>query len=333
MRGGVTSYTANKGRVDVRESVAAKLLRENEVEVDPEQVVITCGAMNALFATLAVLLNPGDTVLVPDPGWPNYEMMIEILQGRSARYPAGPETQFLPDPAGIREMCREDPSITVLLVNSPSNPTGAVYPASLMAELVAVAEDHNLTLVSDECYEQIVFSGQHISPASFGSDRVVTVQSLSKTYAMTGWRVGYLAATRPLADAAAKIQEALVACAPSMSQMAMMAALDGPKQIVDSMVESYRARHDAVFALAQRHGLATSPAAGAFYLMLDVSRAGSDTSEIARRLVSDYAVAVAPGSTFGSCAPGLIRVSLATEITQLIEGVHRIAEAIDTWSR
>lgn len=325
---GYTTYTANRGLYEVRETMAEKLRRENGIVVDPHNVVITCGAVNGLFESLAAVLSPGDAVLVPDPGWPNYAMMVEALNARLVRYPLRAEDGYLPDLTRLGELARAERA-KVLLINSPSNPTGAVFPQTVMQGFVEIAQRNDLWLISDECYERIVFDGEHVSPARFDEDgRVISVFSMSKTYAMTGWRIGYVVGTSAVIDQIAKVQEPVVSCATAMAQKASQAALAGDQSCVVEMTAAYRARRDLVVDQLAAANMLVSRPAGAFYIIADISAAAEDSYSFARRLVAEHAVAVAPGLTFGPSGNRVVRLSLATATDQLAEGVERLVAAV-----
>jgi aspartate/methionine/tyrosine aminotransferase len=325
---GDTKYTANAGTATLREAIAAKLARVNGLTVEPRQVVVTHGAVNALLTALMVLVERGDGILVPDPGWPNYRMMATMLGAQALAYPLDPEAGHEPDLERLAALAA-CAGAKVLLINSPGNPTGAVWRRETIRQVVEIASRHGLYVLSDEVYEEIVFAGEHVSPAVFDEDgRVITVSAVSKTYAMTGWRVGYLAATPELARLTAKTQEAIVACPNAMAQAAAEAALTGPQDCVAEMRAAYRRRRDvAVEALARAGMLITAPS-GAFYVLADVSRATGDTAAFARALVVDHGVAVAPGSTFGAGGERSVRLSLASPESVIQEAIARLTRAV-----
>ena len=328
---GYTTYTANKGLLEVRESITAKLKRDNGIDVAADDVVISCGAVNALFESLVAVVSPGDAILLPDPGWPNYEMMADTLSARVSRYPLLPDAGYIPDLERLDALAAE-PGAKVLIINSPGNPTGAVFPRWVIEELVEIARRHDLYLISDECYEQIVFEGEHVSPGSLDHDgRVLSVFSMSKSYAMTGWRMGYVAGDSSLIDLVAKVQEPVVSCATSVTQKAGQAALEGDQSCVREMTASYRARRDVVVDLLRSGGLLINEPKGAFYILADISSASSDSYAFARRLVAEKGVAVAPGLTFGPAGAGVVRLSLATDLDQLRTGTQRLVEAVSQW--
>jgi aspartate aminotransferase len=330
LRDGHTRYTANAGTASLREAIAAKFARVNDFAADPEQIVVTHGAINALLTGLMVLVEPGEGILVPDPGWPNYQMIATMLGAESVAYPLDPDTGYEPDLERLAQLAAR-PGIKVLLINSPGNPTGAVWSRETVRRVVEIAREHDLYVLSDEVYEEIVFEGEHVSPATFDRDgRVVTVSAVSKTYAMTGWRIGYLAATREVAQLVAKTQEAIVACPGALAQVAAEAALTGPQDCVAEMRDAYRVRRDVAVAALAAEGLLISAPRGAFYVLADVSRAADDTVAFARSLVADHGVAVAPGATFGPGGAGTVRLSLASPVAVIEEGIVRLARATRT---
>ena len=249
-------------------------------------------------------MSPGDRILIPDPGWPNYQMMADVLSAQAVLYPLLPDEGYLPDLDRLDELARTS-GATVLMINSPGNPTGAVFPRDVMERLVDLAARHDMYLLSDECYEQVVFEGEHVSPASLGApDHVLSVFSMSKSYAMTGWRMGYVTGPSDVVDLVAKVQEPMISCATAIAQKAGQAALDGDQDCVREMTRSYRDRRDMVVEILREGGLLVSVPHGAFYIMADVSAAAQDSYAFARRLITEAGVAVAPGETFGPSGAG-----------------------------
>jgi len=325
---GLTGYTANAGLPALREAIAAKLARENGVDVTADHVVVTVGGMGGLFLAFRALLDESDQVLVPDPGWVNYDQMACLCGAEVVRYPLDPERGFLPRLEALPGLV--GPRTRLLVMNSPANPTGAVLPEDVVAALVAIAREHDLHLLSDECYEKIVFDARHVSAGAFDTDgRVVSVFSFSKAYAMTGWRVGWMVTRSDVAAVCANLQEGIVSCASSISQAAAVAALTGPQDCIRAMVDSYRARRDRALAILRRYGRETYVPQGAFYLLVDIRDSGLDSDVFAERLLHDERVAVAPGSTFGPAARSYVRISLATALDQLEVGLDRVCRYID----
>jgi aspartate aminotransferase/aminotransferase len=328
---GYTKYTPNRGLPSVVEAICEKLARRNGIAAEPEQVVVTSGAVGAIMGALIALVEPGEEILLPDPGWPNYEMMAAVIGAHTVAYPLEPASGYEPDLERLADLAAR-PGAKAIVVNSPGNPTGAVWSRETVERVVEIGRAHGLYVVSDEVYEEIVFEGEHVSPTTFDEDgRVITVSGVSKTYAMTGWRVGYLAASPEVAGLVAKVQEPLVACAASVSQRAAEAALNGPQDCVVTMRDAYRSRRDVAVAALGEHGLLVSEPRGAFYILADIGRATDDTYAFARALVEEHALAVAPGATFGPAGRGLVRLSLASATEVIEEGIARLATAVEGW--
>lgn len=332
-RDGFTRYTANKGLPDVRASMAAKLRRRNGLDVTPDEIVVTCGAVNGIMAAFSALLDPGEAALIPDPAWPNYEMMVLARHAVPLRYSLAAVRGFQPDLEEIERLAATTPSLKAILVNSPSNPTGTVVPAAALEGILEIARRHDLYVISDDVYEDLVFDGPPV-PVLGSMDRdgrVVSVFSVSKSYAMTGWRIGYVAARLEIADLIAKLQEAITSCAPSVSQKAAQAALDGDQGCVEEMRLAYLDRRDRAVDLLGRAGLMAARPSGAFYILADISSTGMSGMDFAKRLLVERGVAVAPGETFGPGGRGMVRISLAASRASLEEGLSRLVAAAAEW--
>jgi aspartate/methionine/tyrosine aminotransferase len=328
---GYTKYTVNRGLPSLRDAIRLKLAERNGIDASLDQIVVTTGGVNALMEALIALVEPGEGILIPDPAWPNYEMMAAALNATALRYPLDSSAEFETDLDALATLAGR-PGAKVIVINSPSNPTGAVWSQETVEGVLEIARKHDLYLLSDEVYDEIVFEGRHVSPASLDDDgRVITVFSASKTYAMTGWRLGYVVASQELADLIAKVQEPVVSCAPTVSQKAFEAALTGSQDCVVEMREAYRRRRDVTVEAMRESGLFVTEPRGAFYIFADIGRATDDTYAFARWLVVEHGVAVAPGETFGPRGAGLVRVSLAAAPEALDEGVARLARGVESW--
>lgn len=326
-RDGFTKYTASQGLMSLREAISAKLARVNGLDVPPERIVATNGALSGLFTTCLALLAPGDELLIPDPGWPNWEQMILAAGGRVVRYPTLRERAFLPDPNTMDALVT--PRTRAIILNSPSNPTGAVMPVALVKRMLDFARRHDLWVVSDECYDECVFDGEHVSPARFDTDgRVISIFSCSKTYAMTGWRVGYAAVPEAAIGVLAKLQQPVLGNICSVAQKAAEAALTGPQDCVATMRSYYRARRDQALAMLAAADMPVAVPGGAFYLMVDVSRANRDATAFALDLLHTHKVAVAPGDTFGPGGAGLVRVALCASEEAIARGLGKLIEVV-----
>jgi aspartate aminotransferase len=324
---GWTAYTHTRGVRSLREAIAAKVQRVNGYTADPDEIAVTHGGVGAVTATFAAVLEEGDEVLVPDPAWPNYAMLLSWMRMRHVPYPCPPELGFQPDLDRLESLVT--PRTRLLVVNSPSNPGGAVFSRATLEQLAGLAVRHDLWLLSDECYDQLVFGAEAVSPASFLDDgRVASVYAFSKTYSMTGWRVGYLVGSARLIDEATKVIESSATCASSVSQKAAEAALLGPQDCVFEMAEAYRRRRDVVVEILRDAGLLLSVPEGAFYIMADVSPTGLPAAEFAMRLLEERKVGVAPGSAFGSVASHAVRIVLASSEEDLAEGVSRLCDFV-----
>ncbi len=312
---------------DLRAALVDKLRVVNGLNVEVEQVVLSNGAVQGLFATFLAMLEPGDEVLVPDPGWPNYAMMIQALHGVPRRYHLTPGNAFVPQVDELASLV--SPRTKAILLNSPSNPLGSILPRTAITDVLELAGRHDLWVVSDECYESITFDEGYVGTASLDSDgRVISVFSFSKTYAMTGWRVGYVVGPREPIQLITKLQEPIISCVNTPAQRAALAALTGPQDIVETMRAEYHRRRDAALAILDQAGVAALKPAGGFFVWADVSQTGRSSLEFAKRLIHDQHVAVAPGTAFGPAGEGAVRISLATAPDQLVEGCQRLAAAV-----
>jgi aspartate/methionine/tyrosine aminotransferase len=294
--------------------------------VRTEEIVVTVGGAGALFSTLATIAERGSRILVPDPCWPNYVGHCALLELDAVRYPLDPALGFEPDLDALEALA---PGATAVVINTPANPTGAVWRRETVAACMELARRHGLYVIADEVYDELAFDGEHASALPLDEDgRVIGIFSFSKTYAMTGWRVGYLAAPPALAPLLGKVPESVWSCPTAPAQWAAFAALDGPQDCVAEMRAAYRQRRDLVVRLLRDNGLHVAEPRGAFYALADVRRSGEPTLDLARRLVLDHGVVCAPGSTFGPSGEGFLRLSLAASPAAIEEGVRRIVAAL-----
>ena len=296
---GYTGYTPSAGLPSLREAIADKVTNLNGIKATRNNVVVTVGGVGGITTTLFALVDAGDEVMVPDPGWPNYSMSIALCGAKKVSYLCYEANGFVPDLTDIEN--RITNKTKVIIVNTPSNPSGAVYPVGILKGIVEVAKKHDLYVISDEAYEELVFEGEHVSPAKFDTDgRVVSVFTFSKSYAMTGWRVGYVIASEQIVELLTKIQEPYNSCAPSISQKAAEAALTGPQDCVTEMANAYRHRRDLALEILQPKGFINYKPQGAFYMLLDITRAKMDSFEFALELLEKKHVGVAPGATLAN---------------------------------
>ncbi|MEY2848962.1 MAG: hypothetical protein RI885_1627 [Actinomycetota bacterium] len=320
----VTNYTPNAGILPLREAIVAKLARENGLAVDLEQVWVTIGATQGLYQAMTLLLAPGDEILVPDPGYTTFTMGARMLGAVPVPYPLRAEQGFVPEVAALERLVTD--RTRVLLVNSPSNPLGTVLERSDLETLLDFARRHDLWVLSDEVYEYFTFGVEHTSIAALDrDDRVFSVFSLSKTYAMTGARVGYLVTPPGLAATMRSAQEATISCVDAPAQVAAVAAITGDHRNVAEAREHYRANLEAACALLTERGIRFLTPRGAFYLWVDVAHASrGDVDAWAERFLLAERVAVAPGSAFGRSGEGWIRICLAADRADILEGLRRL---------
>ena len=320
--GGTTKYTPNAGLPGVRSAVAERYTRKFGREVTPGEVLVTAGAVNALAAIVAAIAEEGDEILIPDPGWPNYVAMIELARVAPVRYRLEPAQGYRPDLAAMETQIT--PRTKAIIINNPSNPTGSVFDEATVRGLVELARKHDLWLISDEVYEDLIFAGEHVPAARYDSERVITISGVSKSYAMTGWRIGWAITNAELVALCGKIQEALVSCPSAPSQAAAEAAVRGPQDAVEEMRVAYQRRRDLVRDIFLPLGMLPAVPEGAFYALVDLRAARIPSRDLSRMLLDEEHVAAAPGSTFGEVAEGMLRISLATADDDLREGCERI---------
>ena len=324
-----TGYTPNGGITPLREAIREKLRRENRIEADLDQVWVTVGATQALFEAMTLVLSPGDEVLVPDPGYTTFTMNAHILGAAPVPYRLAPEHGFEPDldelEASITERTR------AIIVNSPSNPLGSVFGEETLLRLLALAKRHDLWVISDEVYEYFTHGTRHVSLASLDEDdRVFSAFSLSKTYAMTGARVGYLVTPKGLGPTMRTVQEAMISCVAEPDQYAALAAIVGDHSAVQEAREHYRANLELATGILDAAGIRYNDPRGAFYLWIDVSHATQgDVATWALAFLQRDRVAVAPGSAFGRTGEGWIRVCLAATEDDLRRGLGALPSPAD----
>ena len=331
-RDGFTKYTLGGGMLNLREALVEKLANFNKMpNLGVDNLIVTPGSVFALAAAMDAVLEPGDEVLLPDPAWPVYESQVALSGGVTKFYTCYAEDGFVPRLENIEKLIT--PRTKVLLICNPSNPTGAVYPREVVAGMVELARKYDLYVLSDEVYEQLIFEGQPTTVALLDPERVVSVYSFSKTYSMTGWRVGYAVGQPQLIGLMARVLEPHLSCTAMPNQLAALAALKGPQDCIAEMCQSYQHRRDLVCDILEQRNLFQYRPSGAFYVMVDISQAGMDSYEFCRALVAERQVAVAPGATFGPSSGQLVRVSLATAEADLIEGVNRLCTFIEEKAR
>jgi aspartate aminotransferase len=325
-----TKYTANAGIPELRSAIVDKLRVRNGISVDSNDVVVTSGGVAACFTALAAMVNPGDEVLLADPSWPNYVQMTVLLGVKAVHYRLRLENNLIPTVEDI-ERCIT-PKTKVLIMNSPGNPTGAITPLPRLREILELAHRHNLWVISDEVYDEIWFdTPPHSLQPLDTQERVVSVFSFSKTYAMTGWRVGYLTGASEIVSHVLRAQEPTTSCVNSPAQRGAVAALLGDQQCVAEMRSAYASRAKLVTKILDDHGVPYARPTGAFYTMVDISGSRMSDLDFVSRMITERRVAVVPGSAFGPASGNVVRVSLASSESDLQNGVERLASAISDW--
>jgi len=323
---GYTHYTHGAGILQLREAISRKLLEENGIEANPKtEITVTVGGFAAIFASIQATINPGDEVIVLQPSWPSYAGFVRLADGVPVPVSLqGPD--FEPSGADVKGHITN--RTRMILVNSPNNPTGAVYSQSCLLELAKLAREHGLLILADEVYEKIIFNGnKHFSVASRSDfkDSTITVNSFSKTYAMTGWRIGYVVANEAITNGIRKMHGYMASCAPASAQKAALEALSGPQDCVSEMIEEYRRRRDLIVnGLNGIDGFQCAPPKGTFYAFPSVSRLGLPSTRIAEELLEQAKLAGIPGSAFGEAGEGYLRLSFATSQRNIQEAIARI---------
>ncbi len=326
---GYTHYTSSAGILELREAIARKLARENGMTVDPAtQVVVTTGATAALFLTIQGTVNPGEEVLLPDPGWPPYASIVQLTGATPVLYPLLEKEGFRARAHLIEPLIT--PKTKVLLINSPSNPTGAILDREGMEAICQLAKKRDLLVISDEVYERIVYDPHvHHSLATFPgmAERTITVNTVSKTYAMTGWRIGFAAGPAEIIAPIPKLQ-LYANCHPTAAaQKACVAAYDGSESAVQEMVKSYLLRRDYMAKnLNELPGIKCPTPGGAFYLFPNIEGTGMDSMTFAKHLLEKGKVASVPGDGFGPHGQGYIRLCYAQSMEDLEKGVERMGK-------
>lgn len=325
-----TNYTANEGIPPLTAAIGQWLRQHQGVEVDEDRIMVTAGAVQGMHLALSMTVGAGDEILVPDPGYTIFDMGPHLIQAVPVHYPLRAEDDFLPSIEALEALVT--PRTRAILVNSPSNPLGQVIQEDLIRSLYAFARRHDLWIVSDECYAAFTRGIEHFSPLRIDEDsRVFAVYSTSKTYGMTGVRVGWAVCPPGLSGTLNAVQEATVSCINTPAQWAAVAALTGPQDYVDDARAYYAAAAAEASAVLTRRGLRYLDPRGAFYLWVDVSHvSGGDVSAWTLRFLADQGVAVAPGSAFGRLGEGWVRISLAGDRAELLEALRRIPAPADS---
>jgi aspartate/methionine/tyrosine aminotransferase len=328
---GKVHYSSNYGVPELREAIAQKLEQDNGLSYDPAtEIIVTVGTNEAVFITMLALLNPGDEVLIPDPCWLHYFYCTQMAGAVPISVPIREENDFNPD---IEEFQRRiTPKTRMIIINTPNNPTGAIYTDEVLEELAQLAREKDLLVLSDEIYEKMVYSGnRHFSIGGLPGmrERTITVNGFSKIYAMTGWRLGYAAANQELTRAMIRIHQYTTVCATSFAQWGAVEALNGPQGEAEMMVKEFDRRRKLVYAaLKEMPGVEVVEPKGAFYIFPNIKSLGKSAEELTWYLLDEAKVAVVPGTTLGSFGADYIRISYANSYQNLEIAMDRMRAAL-----
>lgn len=325
IQNGFTKYTPSTGTPELKQAIIEKFKKDNHLDYSPAQIVVSCGAKHCLFNLIQALVDTGDEVIVPAPYWVSYPEMVKIAGGvaRIVQTQAANSFKLTPE-AFLKNISAKT---KVLVLNSPSNPTGVLYPRKDLEDIAAICVKKNIFVISDEIYEKLIYdNAQFTAIASLGKDiynLTATVNGVSKTYSMTGWRIGYFGAPKELAECVKNFQDHTTSNPTSISQMAAMAALKASEESVRAMRAEFEKRRNLMLAeLDKIPGLKCIRPQGAFYVFVDISALKMSSDEVAQRVLNEINVALIPGSGFG--ADNYIRLSFSTSQDRIQEGLKRI---------
>ena len=320
---GETHYTQGSGIPELREAIAEKLKNDNNLDVSPADVLVTTGAKQAIFEAICTLIDEGDEVLLLDPAWVSYSAIVKFAGGKPVMVPVSEQEGYVP----VDLQSHMTRNTKLLILNSPCNPTGAVYGKNAIKAAAETAEDHGVFVLSDEVYEKIIYGAKHHSIGNLIPDRTITINGFSKAYAMTGWRLGYATAPAPILQGMLKIQQHSVSNATSFVQRAGVEALRGDQGAVRAMVVEFKKRRDIMIDGLRKMEIECALPRGAFYAFAKVSQFGNSV-EVTEKLLRDALVAVTPGSAFGPNGEGYVRLSYATSRQNIEDGINRIEASL-----
>jgi aspartate aminotransferase len=333
-----THYTANQGIAELIQAIVKKFSTENDLHFEPSQILVSTGAKHSIFNALQAICNKGDEVVIFSPYWVSYPEMVKLADATPVIVPTTIENGFKPDMRKLRQAINQ--KTKALILNSPGNPTGAVYTASEIEDIARMVRDAGIFVISDEIYEKVIYDGNlHVSIGALKTvrDQVITVNGVSKAFAMTGWRIGYMGGPSPVIELAARIQSQATSNATSISQKATVAALNGPQDDVEMMVREFIRRRDHVIdALSSIQGVTVSSPGGAFYVFFGLKsfygrrykgQLIRNSADMARYLLEHHHVAMVPGFAFG--ADDCMRMSFACSMADLDKGLSRIRTGVE----
>ncbi|MGA2762644.1 MAG: pyridoxal phosphate-dependent aminotransferase [Spirochaetia bacterium] len=330
---GETHYTPNAGILPLREAISNRVARELSFAPDPEkEIIVTAGGMEALMLGIMVLIDPGDEVIVTDPHWPNYPRQVQMCGGIPRFVTVREEDSFVLDPDKVRTAITTRTKMIIL--NSPSNPTGAVMDRDTLCEIARMAVQHDLFVVSDEVYHHFLYDGTpfaSIATLEGMRERTLVIDSFSKTYAMTGWRVGYAVGPEVVVKNMVKYQENFIGCVNSQAQYAAIEALEGPQAPLDQMIRTYAERRKLIVeGINAIPGLSCIWPKGAFYCFANIRKSRMGSEDFAMELLKETGVVIVPGSGFGRGGEGYVRLSYATSEKNIALGLARIRRFVES---
>ncbi len=326
LRAGETHYTSNSGKIELRQAIAANLKRLYGLTYDPiGEIIATVGVSEALYLVMTALLNPGDEVIIPTPCFVSYQAEVLLAGGVPVEIPSRMEDNFQLDPDRVRAAIT--PRTKIIFVGYPSNPTGAVAERETLLEVAKIAEEHDLVIISDEIYDRLVYNFTHVCVPTLGESikrRTVLLGGLSKSHAMTGWRVGYAAGPEHIIKGMVRIHQYTIMSAPTTAQDAAVEALNNGEPYVQEMVAEYDRRRKLIVGGLNKLGLTTFEPRGAFYAFPKIAASGMDDETFAEKLLTEQHVAVVPGNAFGAGGEGFVRCSYATAYEKIEEALRRM---------
>ena len=330
---GKTKYSANAGLPELRSAVSKRIKNETGVEYSPDnEIQITVGAMEGIFMTLCCLIDPGDEVIIPAPFWVNYKHMTQMLGGKPVIVDSDEEHDFVVTAEAILDVITE--KTVAIIINSPNNPSGTVYDSDTLRKICEIAKQRDIVIIWDECYKSIIYDDERFdSVLDFDGmkNHCVIVNSCSKRFSMTGWRVGYLAGPAELISNMPKLQENIAACVSLPSQYAAIAAINGDDKAANEMKKGFEKRKNVLIENINRiNKLSCKNPKGTFYALVNIQKTGMSSEEFAYALLEKAHVAVVPGITYGSCCEGYVRIAYTMNENRIIEGVNRIKKFVDS---
>lgn len=330
IQNGKTYYTSNAGTPELRREIASYLSRRFNIQYNEKQIITTVGGSEAIDIIIRSITGEGDEVIVHEPNFVCYEPLIQMCGGKAVIIETKEEDGFKVTADALRRVITD--KTKAVIMTYPNNPTGAIMDREDWEEIAEVLRDTNVVIISDEIYAELTYGKEHVSPASVSDlyERTVTVSGFSKAYAMTGWRLGYVAAPEPIINTVLKIHQYAIMCAPTASQFAGIEALRSGDDDVKMMVAEYDRRRKILVSELAKMGISCYEPKGAFYVFPNIKRFGLSSDEFAEKLLFEYNCAVVPGSAFGQCGEGFVRISYAYSLEHLYKGLECIKKMISS---